>query len=123
MGVRIILRSIELLGSPQRQCPSRGFSELLSCFELLEAFQFLVDALDGGDENLLAMNGMLRRSGEAPAPRFSFSFRLTSSLTRECTLLVTKIPKPQAKPLKPVTRHLSDSGMMGIANDFLLVVP
>ena len=78
--------------------------------------------LDGSDENLFALNRMLRRSGEAPAPRFSFSFRLASSLTCECALLVTKIPKPHAKVLKPVTRHFSDSGMMGIANDFLLVV-
>src|ERR1700754_5177352 len=111
MWARIILWSIELLCPPQRQCTSRGFSELLFCFELLDAFQFLVDAFDGGDENLFARNCMLRRFGEASSPRFSFSFRLTLPLTRQCALLATKIPKPQAKALEPLTRHLSDSGM------------
>jgi hypothetical protein len=123
MKARIILRSMELLCSPKRQCPSCGFSEFLSCFEFLEALQFLVNALDGSDENLFALNCMLRRSGEAPAPRLSSSLRFALSLSRECALLVMKIPKPQAKALKPAARHFSDSGMMGIANDFLLFVP
>jgi hypothetical protein len=123
MRARIILRLVELPCSPKRQCPSRGFSEFLSCFEFLEALQFLVNALDGSDENLFALNRMLRRSGEAPAPRLSSSLRFALPLTRECALLVMKIPKPHAKALKPVARHFSDSGMMGIANDFLLFMP
>jgi hypothetical protein len=113
---------MELPCPPKRQRPPRSFSELLSCFELPEALQFLVDALDRSDENLFALNCMLRRSGEAPAPRLRLSFRLASPLTRNCALLVMKIPKSCAKALEPIARHLSDSGMMGIANDFLLVV-
>jgi hypothetical protein len=84
---------MELPCPPKRQCPSRGFSEFPSCFEFPEALQFLVNALDGSDENLFALNCMLRGSGEAPAPRLRLSFRLPSPLTRNCALLVMKIPK------------------------------
>jgi hypothetical protein len=111
-----------LLCPAKRQCPSRGFSEFLSGFEFPQALQFLVDALDGRDKNLFALNGMLRGSGKAFAPRLGCSFRLALSMPRECALLVMKIPQPQAKALKPVARHFSDSGMMRVANDFLLVV-
>jgi hypothetical protein len=114
---------MELPCPPKRQCPPRGFSEFLSRLEFPEALQFLVNALDGSDENLFALNCMLRRPGKAPAPRFRLSFRLASTLTRNCALLVMKVSKSCAKALKPVARHFSDSRMMGIANDFLLVVP
>lgn len=123
MRARIILRPMELLCAPKRQCPSRRFSEFLAGFEFPQPLQFLVDALDAGDEDLLALDRVLRRSGEASAPRLGLSFRRALSLPRECALFVMKIPKPCAKALEPVARHVSDRGMVRIANDFLFVVP
>jgi len=94
MRARIIWLSRELLCPAKRQCPSRGFPELLSCFELSDALQFLVNALDRGDENLFALNCVLRCSGKALGPRFGFSLHFALSMPRECALFVMKIPKP-----------------------------
>ena len=94
MRGRVILRSRELLCPAKRQCPSRGFPEFLSCFEFSDALQFLVNALDRGDENLFALNCMLRCPGKALGPRFGFSLHFALSMPCKCTFFVVKIPKP-----------------------------
>jgi hypothetical protein len=88
----------------------------------LDALQLLVHALDSGDENLFALRCVLDGSGKARASRFGFSFRFALSMPCEGALLVVNIPKPRAEALKPVARHFSDSGVMSVANDFLLVM-
>ena len=94
MRARIILLLRELLCAKKRQCPLRGGAKFLSCFEFLDAFQFLVNALDGSDENLFALRCVLCCSGKATASRFGLSFRLALPMSREGTLLVVNIPKP-----------------------------
>jgi hypothetical protein len=122
MRVRIILLPRELLCATKRQCPLRSGAKFLSRFEFLDAFQFLVNALDGGDENLFALRCVLCCSGKATASRFGLSFRLALPMSREGTLLVVNIPKPRAKALKPVARHFPNGGMMAVADQFLLVM-
>jgi hypothetical protein len=94
MRARIILLPRELLCAAKRQCPLRGGAKLLSRFELLDALQFLVNALDGSDENLFALRCVLRCSRETPASRSGRSLRLAPPMSREGTLFVVKIPKP-----------------------------
>jgi hypothetical protein len=122
MGVRFILRSGELLRPAKRQCASRRFSKLLPCFELSQTLELLVDALDGGDENLLALVGMLRRPGKALAPRLGLSLRLASSMPREGAFLAAEVPKHRAKVFEPFPVHFRNSGVVGVTNDFLFVV-
>ena len=123
MGARFILRPGELLRPAKRQCASRGFSKLLPCFELPQALELLVDALDGGDENLVALVGMHRRSRKALAARLGLSLCLASSMPREGAFLATEVPKHRAEVLEPFPVDFRNCGVVGVSNDFLFVVP
>ena len=94
MGARFILRSGELLRPAKRQCASRRFSKLLPCFEFSQTIELLVDALDGGNENLVTLVCMLCRPRKALAPRLGLSLGLASSMPRESALPATEVPKP-----------------------------
>jgi hypothetical protein len=94
MRARIILLPRELLCAAKRQCPSCSRAKFLSCFEFLDALQFLGNALDGSDENLFALRCVLRYSGKTLASRFGRSLRLAPPMSREGTFFVVKNPKP-----------------------------
>jgi hypothetical protein len=122
-GARFILRPGELLRPAKGQCASRRFSELLPCFELSQALELLVDALDGRDENLVSLVGMHRRPRKALAPRLGLSLGLASSMPREGAFLATEVPKHRAKVLEPFPVDFRNCGVVGVSNDFLFVLP
>jgi len=123
VGARFILRPGELLRPAQCQCASRRFSEPLPCFELSQTPELLVDALDGGDENLVALVGMHRRPRKALAARLGLALRLASSMPREGAFLATEVSKHRAKVLEPFPVDFRNCGVVGVSNDFLFVVP
>jgi hypothetical protein len=122
VGARFVLRPGELLRPAKRQCASRRFSKLLPGFEPSQTLELLVDALDGGDENLVALVGMHRRPRKALAPRLGLSLRLASSMPCEGAFLATEVPKHRAKVLKPFPIHFRNCGVVGVPNDFLFIV-
>ena len=80
----------ELLRAAQRERASSRFSQLAPGLEFLKPFQLLVDALQGRNENLLALERVCLIFRRAAAARFSGTFGDASLAVRERPFLVAK---------------------------------
>ena len=88
MGSRLILRARELLRPTKGKRPPSRFSQFLPRLEFLETCELLVDPLQGGHKNLLAMERMLGSSRNALAARLGGAFADPTPAEGERTLFV-----------------------------------
>src|SRR5262245_62321495 len=90
--------------------------------QLLDAAELLVHTLERGGEDLLAVERLVRGTGEAAAPRLGFAAALTLLLTCQRAFLVAQISQADTQRLEPVRVLIVDRGMMRETQDLILLV-
>jgi uncharacterized protein DUF3611 len=90
--------------------------------ELVQAIELLVDPLESGSEDLLALQRLIGAARKALAARLGFAPQLPLLLPCERTRLVALLPQAQLQPVQLVGGDLVDGGMVRDANQLKLVM-